>query len=102
MVVGFTITCAISAYHNYRCEFESAHDVPDTTLCDKICQWIATGQWFSPGTLVSSTNKTEIVESGIKQHETNAYALVDCQKIFIRVIFLWIDLKWLYWKDSFF
>jgi hypothetical protein len=38
--------------------------------------------------LVSSTNKTEIVESGIKQHETNAYALVDCQKIFIRVIFL--------------
>ena len=29
-----------------------------TTLCDK-CQWLATGQWFSPGTLVSSTNKTD-------------------------------------------
>jgi hypothetical protein len=26
---------------------------------DIICQWLATGQWFSPGTLVSSTNKTE-------------------------------------------
>ena len=29
-----------------------------TTLCDKVCQWLATGQWFSPGTPVSSTNKT--------------------------------------------
>jgi len=30
----------------------------DTTLCDKACQWIAAGPWFSPGTPVSSTNKT--------------------------------------------
>ena len=29
-----------------------------TTLCDKVCQWLATCQWFSPGPLVSSTNKT--------------------------------------------
>jgi hypothetical protein len=28
------------------------------TLCDKVCQWLAAGMWFSPGTLVSSTNKT--------------------------------------------
>ena len=27
-----------------------------TTLCDKICQGLATGRWFSP---VSSTNKTD-------------------------------------------
>jgi hypothetical protein len=32
-----------------------------TTLCDKVCQWLATGLWFSSGTLVSSTNKTEIL-----------------------------------------
>jgi hypothetical protein len=25
----------------------------NTTLCEKVCQW------FSPGTLVSSTNKTD-------------------------------------------
>ena len=31
--------------------------VPDTTLCDKVCQWVATGQWFSLGTLFSSTIK---------------------------------------------
>ena len=24
--------------------------------CDKVCQWLATGQWFSP---VSSTNKID-------------------------------------------
>jgi hypothetical protein len=29
-----------------------------TTLCDKVCQWLVTGRWFSPGTPVSSTNKT--------------------------------------------
>jgi hypothetical protein len=30
-----------------------------TTLCDKVRQWLATGRWFSPGTLFSFTNKTD-------------------------------------------
>jgi hypothetical protein len=30
-----------------------------TTLCDKVCQLLVTGQWFSPGTSVSSTNKMD-------------------------------------------
>jgi hypothetical protein len=30
-----------------------------TTLCDKVCQWLAAGQWFLPGTSVSSTNKID-------------------------------------------
>ena len=34
-------------------------DVLDTTLCYKVCPWLATGQWFSPGTPVSSTNETD-------------------------------------------
>ena len=40
MVVGFTTTCAISAYHHLSCEFEtrSWRGVLDTTLCDKVCQ----------------------------------------------------------------
>ena len=33
--------------------------VLDTTLCDKVCQWLAAGWWFSPGTPVSSTKKTD-------------------------------------------
>jgi hypothetical protein len=32
---------------------------PDTTLYDKVCQRLAAGQRFSPGTPVSSTNKTD-------------------------------------------
>ena len=42
-----------------------------TTLCDKVCQWLAIGRWFSPGPPVFSTNKTEVllkvVLSTIKQ-----------------------------------
>jgi hypothetical protein len=28
-------------------------------LCDNVCQLLATGRWFSSGTPVSSTNKTD-------------------------------------------
>jgi hypothetical protein len=28
-------------------------------LCDKVCQWLATGRWFSLGPPISSTNKTD-------------------------------------------
>ena len=31
----------------------------DPTLCDKVCQWLVAGRWFSLDTLVSSTNKTD-------------------------------------------
>jgi hypothetical protein len=61
MVVGFTTTYTISAYHHSSCEFES-HSwqvVLTTTLCHKVCQWLATGWWFSLGTPVSSTIKTD-------------------------------------------
>ena len=63
MVVEFTTTCAIRAYHDQSCEFEprSWRDVLDTTLFDKVWQWLATDLWFSPGTLVSYTNITEIL-----------------------------------------
>jgi hypothetical protein len=63
MVVGFTTASAINAYIHYNCEFEprSWQGVLDTTLYDKVCQWLAAGQWFSPVTPVSSTNKTEPV-----------------------------------------
>ena len=34
--------------------------VLNTTLCcDKVCQWLAEGVWFSMGTPVSSINKTD-------------------------------------------
>ena len=46
MVVEFTTTC-------------SWRGILNTTLCDKVCQWLATGWWFSRGTPVSSTNNTD-------------------------------------------
>ena len=38
MIIGFTTTCAISAYNHYSCEFEpcSWRGVLDTTLYDKF------------------------------------------------------------------
>ena len=61
MVVGVSTTCEISPYHHYSCEFEprSWQGALDTTLCDKVYQWLVTGRWFSLGTPVSSTNKTD-------------------------------------------
>jgi hypothetical protein len=35
------------------------NDILYTTLCDKVCWWLATGRLFSPSTPVSSTNKTD-------------------------------------------
>jgi hypothetical protein len=63
MVVGFTTTCAFSAYHHLSCEFEhsSLRGVLDTTLCYKVCQWLATGWWFSLGAPVSCIDITEIL-----------------------------------------
>jgi hypothetical protein len=47
----------------------------DTTICDKVCQSLATGRLFSPGTPVSSSNKNSppryswnIAKSGAKHH----------------------------------
>jgi hypothetical protein len=42
------------------CKFKSSlwRGVLNTTLCDKVCQWLVTGRWFFQGTMVSSTNKT--------------------------------------------
>jgi hypothetical protein len=78
-----------------------------TTLCDKVCRWLATGQWFSPGPPVSSTNKTdrhditEITESGIKHHQTKqtntpgfwwgcvTQSLVLCVCFVDRCFFIW-------------
>ena len=39
--------------HPDHCEVYSIH-----TLCDKVCQWLATGRRFSPSTPVPLTNKT--------------------------------------------
>ena len=75
MVVRFRATCAISAYHYYSWEFESCSwRVVLDTLCDKVCQWLATSQWF----LGFATNKTDchnitaiLLKMVLKHHNPN-------------------------------
>ena len=57
MIVGFTTTYAVSAYHHW-CEFESRSGWGVQHYVIKFL-WPATGRWFSHGSLVSSTNKTD-------------------------------------------
>jgi hypothetical protein len=73
MVVGFTTTCAISAYHHESCEFESRswRGVLDITLRDNVCQC----------TPVSSTNTNtsdsyDIAELLLKVALSTLYYLV--------------------------
>ena len=49
-----------------------------TTICDNVCQWLATGRWSSPGSPVSSTNKTDshniieiLLKVALNHHQTN-------------------------------
>jgi len=62
MIVGFTTTYAISAYHHWCVRVRISIRARCTTLCDRVCQWLATGRWFSPG--------WNIVESCVKHNET--------------------------------
>ena len=56
---GSEIYYAISSYRHW-CEFESrSGQGVQHYVSDKVCQWLATGRWFSPGPPVSSTNKTD-------------------------------------------
>ena len=55
----FHLLLAIVLFVLLRCTVSSWRSVLDTALCDKVCQWLATGRWFSPGTPVSSTNNTD-------------------------------------------
>jgi hypothetical protein len=61
MIVAFTTTCTINAYHHWSCVLQSRArpGIIDTTLCYKVCQRLAAGLWFSPGTQFSSTNKAD-------------------------------------------
>ena len=37
-----------------------------TTLCDKVCQWLATGRWFSSVSLTNKTHWNDIPELLLK------------------------------------
>ena len=61
IVVGFITTYmqAVPITTNVVSSNPLRRGVLDTTLCDKVCQWLTAGQWFSLGTPVFSTNETD-------------------------------------------
>ena len=40
--------------------------VLDTTLCDKVCQWLAAVRWFSPISFINITDRHDITEILLK------------------------------------
>ena len=77
MVVGFAPFYAISVYHHKSCESvprsSTRRGVLDTTICDKVCQWLAVifsgysgflHQWNWP-----PWYNWYIVEIGVKHHK---------------------------------
>jgi hypothetical protein len=74
----------------------------------KFCQWFATGWWFSPGTLVSSTNKTDttrytwnIIETGSKHCNPNPLKTILCSRRARQyVVLLNSDCKIILWNLS--
>ena len=83
----------------------------------KVCQWLATGQWSSLGTPVSSTNKTDhhdmnIGENGVYHHNPNPSVLsldfdtlttTNCYQINyydIYSLIVWLAIVALYYKKK--
>ena len=86
MVVGFITTYAISAYHHWRCEFES-HSGEVFSIQHYVIKFVSdlrqVGGFFS----VSSTNKTD-------RH--------DIAEILLKVALNTITLRLIHWKKQLF
>ena len=65
----------------------------DATLCDKVCQRLATGRWFSPPKNIPPRYSWNIVESGVKHHTPSTYNWFG---FFYRVAGYWIVWRWRY------
>jgi hypothetical protein len=67
--------------------------VLNTTLCDKVCQWLATGLWFSPVQYLHLNWPPQynwnIVESGIKHPNPNPESCIYKLSIDFKLPFTW-------------
>jgi hypothetical protein len=78
-----------------------------TTLCDKVCQWLATGRWFSPGPPVSSIRKSDrhditeillkVALNTIKQ--TNKQQTEQVYKQLLLLSLRWAY-EWIFWRSQ--
>jgi hypothetical protein len=100
MVVGFTTTYAISAYHHWRCELESCswRGILDTTVCDEVSDFLLVFQ-FPP------RYNWNIVKSGFKHHNPTPNSVMnDESHLYIISVTLcqfdiiWLCGLWQYWS----
>jgi len=81
-VKSYIITLILPKVKSLCVRIPLRQGVLDTTLCDKVCQWLVAGQWFSP---VSSTNKTDRHEiTEILNVALNTITVILTLKLFIR------------------
>ena len=74
MVVGFTTTCAISAYTTKVMSLNPVHGEPvlDTTLCNKVCQrQVVVFYEYYSFLHLQNWPLWNIVESGVKHYNHN-------------------------------
>ena len=64
--------------------------VLDTTLFDKVCQWLATGRWFSPGT-PNKTYRHDMAEIFLKV-TLNTITLTPNRPSLVSSNFSWHDI----------
>jgi hypothetical protein len=90
-----TTFCAIVAYHHLSYKFEphSWRGVLDKTLCDKVCQWLATGLWDFSGysNFRHKSSNWNIFESGVK-HLTSNGQMMDQEFVYVvhNIKHLWV------------
>jgi hypothetical protein len=72
--------------------------VLDATLCNKVCQWLATGRWFSPDTPVFSTDKPHHFPIYFIETTYMVYRFCICLRFFywILVFFIFYFVRSLY------
>ena len=109
MVVGFTTTYANQclSVSPLMLWVQLPLRVRSTTLCDKVCQLLVAGQWFSPGPPVSSTNKTgrhditeiflKVTSNTIKQ-TNNLYLLYNTFFVFIRLFLFSSEYNYFFYR----
>jgi hypothetical protein len=59
MIYSYLCNQCLSSLKSFEFESRSWGSVLDTTLCDNVCKGLGIGRWFSPGTPITSTNKTD-------------------------------------------
>ena len=96
---SWSFGCWIYNYLRYQClsplklwvRISFKRGVLDTTLCDKVWQWLAADRWFSPGTPVSSTNKTD-------RHDITETLLKVALNTINQTKSKYTDIHWYYWQ----